>query len=38
MSSGMIAPCGEDLSVDLAVVVSHYFFKEGKLPFGDLET
>ena len=38
MSSGMIAPCSEELSGDLAVVVSHYFYEEGQLPFGDLET
>ena len=34
----MIAPCGEELSGDLAVVVYHYFVEEGQLPFGNLET
>ena len=34
----MIAPYGEELSGDLAVVVSHVFAEEGQLPFGDLET
>ena len=34
----MITPCGEELSGDLAIVVSHNSSKEGQLPFGDLET
>ena len=34
----MIAPCGEELSGDLAVMVSHDFAKEGQLPFEDLVT
>ena len=38
MSLGVIAPCGEGLSGDLDVVVSHSFSEEGQLPFGDLET
>ena len=36
MLLGMIAPCGEELSGDLAVVVSHDFSEEGRLPFGNL--
>ena len=36
-SSGIIAPCGEELSGDLAVLVSHNFSEEVQLPFGDLE-
>ena len=38
MSLGVIAPCGEVLSGDLDVVVSHSFSEEGQLPFGNLET
>ena len=38
MSLGMITPCGEDLSVDFAVLVSHYFSEEGQMLFGNLET
>ena len=38
MLLGMIAPCREDQSGDLAVAVSHNFVEEGQLPFGNLET
>ena len=37
-SPGTIAPCGEELSGDLAVVVSHNFSEEGQLPFDYFET